>query len=100
MIEVRDQKLECTKCGNQFVFTETEARAFNEKGLTNVPKKCPACRAKDRTKKENRTRFEAQCSECGTTFEIPFEPARSATGELLRPMYCLEHFERRQDATA
>src|SRR3712207_4346612 len=94
MIEVKDKELECTKCGNKFVFTAKEAQAFLDKGLTNEPKKCHSCRAKERAKKENKTRYEATCAECGTTFEVPFEPARDAQGQPLRPLYCIEHFEK------
>ena len=94
MIEVKDHQLECTKCGNPFVFTAKEAARFNEKGLTNIPKKCPDCRAKDRAKQEQKLRVSVTCSECGVQFEVPFEPARNADGTLARPVYCIEHFER------
>jgi CxxC-x17-CxxC domain-containing protein len=97
MIEVRDQQLECVKCGNTFMFTAAEAQQFIDKGLTNVPKKCPSCRAKERAKKENKLRFEATCASCGTVFEVPFEPA-VANGQPQRPLYCIEHFDQRQAA--
>ncbi len=96
MIAEQDHQLTCSKCGNPFVFTAAEAKSFNEKGLTNVPKKCPACRAADRAKKQNQVRSTVTCAECGTAFEVPFEPATQANGELVRPLYCIEHFERSQ----
>lgn len=93
MLEVKDIQLTCAKCGNPFTFTAREAQSFNEKGLTNVPKKCPACRAKDRVKKEQKVRVMVSCATCGTDLEVPFEPVRDANGQPLRPLYCLEHFE-------
>lgn len=98
MIEVKDHQLTCSKCGNSFVFSAKEAQSFNEKGLTNLPKKCPSCRAKERAKKEQKVRVTVECATCGTAFEVPFEPKRDAAGKPLRPLYCLEHFE--QTATS
>ena len=100
MIEVKDHQLECSKCGNSFVFSAKEAAHFNEKGLTNIPKKCPACRAKDRAKQEQKVRVPVTCSECGVEFELPFEPARNADGSLARPVYCVEHFEKTSTPTS
>lgn len=94
MIEVKDHQLTCSKCGKSFVFSAKEAASFNEKGLTNLPKKCPSCRAADRAKKEQKVRSAVTCAECGAEFEVPFEPARDAAGNLVRPLYCIEHFER------
>lgn len=93
MIEVKDHQLQCQKCGKDFTFTAAEAKAFNEKGLTNLPKKCPACRAADRAKKEQKVKATVECATCSASFEVPFEPARGPDGKPLRPLYCLEHFE-------
>ena len=93
MIEVKDHQLECQKCGQSFTFSAGEAKAFNEKGLTNLPKKCPACRAKERAKKEHKTRVAVTCAACGTEFEVPFDPPRGADGQPVRPLYCIQHFE-------
>lgn len=93
MITAQDQTLQCVKCGQPFTFTAAEAKSFLEKGLTNAPKKCPSCRAKERAKKQQRVRVEVQCARCGTTFSVPFTPAKDASGKLLRPLYCVEHFE-------
>ena len=94
MIEVRDKQLECSKCGKQFLFSAKEAQAFLDKGLTNEPKKCPACRAAERARKENKVRHEVACAECGAMFEVPFEPALKSDGSPARALYCLEHFEK------
>lgn len=98
MIEVRDKQLECTKCGNAFLFSAKEAQNFLDKGLTNEPKKCLECRAKERAKKESKVRQEVTCATCGAAIEVPFVPARAASGELVRPLYCIQHFEERLPA--
>lgn len=94
MIEVKDHQLQCQKCGKTFTFTAAEAKSFNDKGLTNLPKKCPACRAAERAKKEQKVRAMVNCAECGVSFEVPFDPPRGADGQPLRPLYCIEHFEK------
>lgn len=94
MIEVKDYQLQCQKCGKTFTFSANEVKSFNEKGLTNLPKKCPACRAADRAKKEHKVREMVNCAECGVSFEVPFEVPRNADGQSLRPIYCIEHFEK------
>lgn len=95
MIEARDKQLECTKCGNAFLFSAKEAQSFLDKGLTNEPKKCLACRSAERAKKENKVRHEVSCATCETRFEVPFKPALAADGAPHRPLYCLEHFEQK-----
>ncbi len=39
-----DKQLVCVECGNAFTFTVAEQEFYAEKGLTNEPKRCPACR--------------------------------------------------------
>ena len=39
-----DKTLRCADCGNEFVFSASEQEFFSEKGFTNEPKRCPACR--------------------------------------------------------
>jgi CxxC-x17-CxxC domain-containing protein len=95
MIEVKDKQLECAKCGKTFLFSAQEAQAFLDRGLTNEPKKCPDCRAKERARKEQKVRTAVTCTTCGANFEVPFEPVRDAAGQPVRPLYCIEHFENR-----
>lgn len=99
MLEVKDYQLECVKCGRTFTFTAAEAQAFIDKGLTNLPKKCPEDRAKDREKKLHKVRFPITCAACGVQFEVPFEPALDAKGQPQRPLYCIDHFEERSGPT-
>lgn len=98
MIEVKDKQLECTKCGKTFTFTAKEAQSFLDKGLTNEPKKCPACRAAERAKKQNKVREMVRCASCEAEFEVPFTPVRDAQGQPVRALYCVEHFEEKQTA--
>ena len=39
-----DKTLTCCECGNEFTFTASEQEFYAEKGFTNEPRRCPACR--------------------------------------------------------
>lgn len=39
-----DITLTCKDCGSEFVFTSGEQQFYAEKGFTNQPLRCPACR--------------------------------------------------------
>lgn len=39
-----DKTLVCRDCGTEFVFTVGEQEFYKEKGFTNEPTRCPACR--------------------------------------------------------
>lgn len=49
-----DITLTCKDCGSEFVFTEGEQAFYEEKGFTNQPVRCPACR---RAKKQQRNNY-------------------------------------------
>jgi len=40
-----DKTLTCRDCGSEFLFTASEQQFYAEKGFTNEPSRCPACRA-------------------------------------------------------
>jgi CxxC-x17-CxxC domain-containing protein len=40
-----DKTLACRECGTEFVFTAGEQEFYAQKGFTNEPTRCPACRA-------------------------------------------------------
>jgi CxxC-x17-CxxC domain-containing protein len=40
----QDKTLTCSDCGAQFVFTGNEQAFYADRGFTNEPKRCPACR--------------------------------------------------------
>ena len=47
--EFVDETLVCKECGNEFVFTAGEQKFYQEKGFTNKPKSCKACRDAKKT---------------------------------------------------
>ena len=40
----QDKTLTCSDCSAQFVFTANEQAFYADRGFTNEPKRCPACR--------------------------------------------------------
>lgn len=44
MEEYKDKTIECRDCGQEFVFTAGEQEFYAEKGFTNEPVRCKACR--------------------------------------------------------
>ena len=85
-----DKTLVCKECGNEFVFTAGEQEFYAEKGFTNEPQRCKACRDARKSARGDRgprQMFEAVCAECGKTCQVPFEPKND------RPVYCSECFE-------
>ena len=61
MSEYQDKTIKCCDCGQEFVFTAGEQQFYAEKGFTNEPKRCKACRdakkaaiAKKQTTSENK----------------------------------------------
>lgn len=41
---MEDKVLTCADCGKEFVWTAGEQEFYQEKGFTNVPKRCRECR--------------------------------------------------------
>ncbi len=54
MEELQDKTLVCKDCGTEFVFTAGEQQFYAEKGFTNEPQRCPACR---KARKQQRSNF-------------------------------------------
>lgn len=89
----QDKTLNCRDCGADFVFTASEQDFFAEKGFTNEPGRCPACRA---ARKQNsgggrggsfqREMHPAVCATCGKETQVPFRPSGD------RPVYCSDCF--------
>lgn len=85
----QDKTLQCSDCSSSFTFTGKEQEFYAEKGYTNEPKRCPACRqARKATSGGGDTRgprkmVSAICSECGQATEVHFQPRED------RPVYCL-----------
>lgn len=81
-----DQVLVCADCGQEFVFTVGEQEFYQDKGLTNVPKRCRDCRnAKKQQSRGYGSRkqlYDATCANCGYPTKVPFKPTDG------RPVYC------------
>lgn len=60
MSEYKDKTIKCVDCGEEFTFTAGEQAFYAEKGFTNEPKRCKACRDKKKAEKrsqEEQNRF-------------------------------------------
>ena len=88
----QDKTLVCKDCGQEFTFTAGEQEFYAEKGFTNEPQRCKACRdsrkQNSRGGRGERQMFDAVCSECGKPCKVPFQPSGN------RPIYCSDCFRR------
>jgi CxxC-x17-CxxC domain-containing protein len=91
MQRYQDKQLTCVDCGATFVFTANEQQLFAERGYTNEPKRCLACRDSRRARRPagpaggsnpDRQMYPAVCASCGKETQVPFEPRQG------RPVYC------------
>ena len=92
---MQDKTLTCRDCGAEFVFTAAEQEFYAEKGFTNEPGRCPACRSARRQQnggsdRPSREMFPAVCAGCGRDTEVPFRPSGN------RPVYCRDCFNKEQ----
>ena len=88
---ISDKNLTCRDCGSSFVFTVGEQEFFAEKGFTNEPTRCPACRSARRNQVRggysgSREMHPVVCAQCGIDTTVPFRP----TGD--KPVYCSDCF--------
>lgn len=96
--------LNCVDCGREFVFSSGEQQFYEQKGFQNKPNRCPDCRnARKAMRSQNggstggaergagrsREMFQATCSNCGNTAEVPFNPRGD------KPVYCRDCFQSR-----
>lgn len=87
----QDKTLVCKDCGEEFVFTASEQDFFEEKGFTNEPQRCKACRsARKSGGRPQREMFDAVCASCGKPCKVPFQPRDD------RPVYCSDCFSRQR----
>ncbi|MCL5962745.1 MAG: zinc-ribbon domain containing protein [Chloroflexi bacterium] len=88
-----DKTLTCQDCGQDFNFSAEDQEYFAQKGYTNLPKRCPACREARRSERSTggysrgpgqgrREMYPAVCARCGKETEVPFQPRND------RPVYC------------
>lgn len=80
-----DKTIKCRDCGTDFVFTAREQQFFADKGFTNAPVRCQACRVK---RKQNpsgpgggpsqstgdRQLYTIICKKCGKDGKMATEP--------------------------
>lgn len=101
-----DKTLTCRDCGSEFVFTTGEQEFYAEKGFTNEPRRCPACRRAAKAQRAGggssygggygsrpeRQMYPAICSNCGRETEVPFQPRND------KPVYCSDCFQEQRAA--
>lgn len=107
-----DERLTCTDCGAEFVFSAGEQQFFATKGFQNKPNRCPDCRAARKSARANgggtngggygggrgaygggggaREMYAVTCSSCGASAEVPFQPRGD------KPVYCRDCFQQQR----
>ena len=91
----RDRLLSCRDCGQEFTFSAGEQEFYASKGLTNVPSRCPSCRAARRGNQSTASSprpprgesYQTTCATCGRPTSVPFIPRED------RPVYCSDCFQ-------
>ena len=96
---MNDQILYCRDCSREFVFTVGEQEFYASRGLTNVPGRCPECRAARKqngprslsasSERSSRTMYTVICAGCGKEAQVPFQPRED------RPVYCRDCYQPR-----
>ncbi len=82
-----DKTLICKDCGSEFTFTAGEQEFYAEKGFSNEPQRCKACRdARKNESRANRQMYTTTCASCGCEAKVPFQPKDD------RPVYCNDCF--------
>ncbi|HEY7599350.1 MAG TPA: zinc-ribbon domain containing protein [Candidatus Limnocylindrales bacterium] len=100
-----DRTMTCADCGQEFVFSASEQQFYADRGFSD-PRRCPSCRANRKAQRAGagggggyggydsmgggggyrerppREMFEATCSNCGKTAQVPFRPTSG------KPVYC------------
>ncbi|HOU10001.1 MAG TPA: zinc-ribbon domain containing protein [Clostridiales bacterium] len=87
-----DKTLICKDCNSEFTFTAGEQEFYAEKGFTNEPQRCKACRDnRKNASRGEREQFDAVCAKCGAAAKVPFKPRED------RPVYCSACFAEMRD---
>jgi CxxC-x17-CxxC domain-containing protein len=104
----------CADCGQEFMFSASEQQFYTDRGFSD-PRRCPTCRANRKAQRGStgggyggydsamgggggggyrerapREMFEATCSSCGKTAQVPFRPTSG------KPVYCDDCFRSRR----
>ncbi len=100
-MSLQEKTIKCFDCSATFTFSVEEQQAFLEKGYTNAPKRCPACRDTRKARQIKtgsykavqpgfRTElklFPATCATCNKSTQVPFEPKAG------RPVFCRDCYQ-------
>lgn len=73
-MEFNDKEITCRECGTSFMWTAGEQKFFADKGLVNIPSRCPICRKKRSVKHDFDTLYDITCSVCAKKAKSPFKP--------------------------
>jgi CxxC-x17-CxxC domain-containing protein len=88
-----DRDVLCVSCGATFVFSTGEQQFFQEKGFTNIPKRCKQCKAKRQSGTGlRRIETHVTCSQCGIDTTVPFKPTQG------KPVLCRTCFSSKPKA--
>jgi len=103
----QERSLTCVECNTSFAFSVEDQSYHAEKGYTNEPKRCPACRDVRRAERRggtgggggygggmNRQMHPITCAQCGKDAEVPFLPRGD------RPVYCSDCYDQQRSSTA
>lgn len=99
-----DKTIVCADCGEEFVHSADDQARYAERGFTNEPKRCRACREKRKAQssrpprdggggggsRQPRESFEVTCAACGARTTVPFKPSGN------RPVYCRDCFRNKR----
>ncbi|MFN0279834.1 MAG: zinc-ribbon domain containing protein [Pyrinomonadaceae bacterium] len=92
-VQFTSKSINCMDCRQIFIWTAGEQRFYQDKHLSNPPKRCKECKtAKNRrlaavargrvTGKRQRIDVHAECAKCEAVTTVPFYPSQG------RPVYC------------
>ncbi|HEX9369521.1 MAG TPA: zinc-ribbon domain containing protein [Roseiflexaceae bacterium] len=107
-----DKTITCQDCGTDFVFTAGEQEFYAQKGFTNQPSRCPACRQQRKASggrgssssrdsygdrggysRGPREMHTAICASCGKEAQVPFVPRGD------KPVYCSDCFQQQRQSS-
>ena len=112
-----DKTITCRDCGTDFVFTSGEQEFYAQKGFTNEPTRCPACRQARKAgggrsggyssrdsyssgyddrgsySSGSREMHSAICASCGKEAQVPFVPRGD------KPVYCSDCFQQQRQSS-
>jgi CxxC-x17-CxxC domain-containing protein len=111
-----DRTITCADCGQEFIFSASEQQFYADRGFSD-PRRCPTDRQARKAQRQGsgdyasaggymgggggyggggyrergpREMFDAVCSNCGKTAQVPFRPTSG------KPVYCDDCFASRR----